>query len=396
MRGREEQRQPPRHPSWIQDELHLISGPLGTVAGGYEAAIDTAIRIRGGRPKIIASTATTRRAADQGKSLYARTVKVFPPQGLNVGESFFSSPDASVPGRLYLGAMAQGHTPTFSNVLASASLLSAVARLGLPPEINDGWWTLVAYHNSRRELGRSLTLARDDIPSRINALNAPGSPAARPSREVLELSANARGDDIVNVLEALARPRSQGGAVDNLACTNMLSVGVDIDRLGPMLVLGQPKTAAEYIQATSRVGRDARRLPGVVVSLYMPTKPRDRSHYELFRPFHQALYRYVEPASVTPYALPAGDRVFHAALVSIMRMATARLAGREHAARFDPQDPEIRRVADALYERMRRADETEATGIDEAAREVEAWWQARAGPRLRYSTSPNAVNYRRS
>ncbi|MGX9964763.1 helicase-related protein [Roseomonas sp. F4] len=376
----------------IQDELHLIAGPLGTVAGGYEAALDAVIAHRGGRPKIVASTATIRRSDEQAKALFARRGSVFPPAGLTAGETFFSRPDPDVPGRLYLGAMAQGHTPTFSNVLASASLLTAVPRLGLPDAVDDTWWTLVAYHNSRRELGRSLTLARDDIPSRIAALHPPGTPGTRALRRVQELSANVRGEDIPNVIDEVSASKGTPRAIDYLGCTNMLSVGVDIDRLGLMMVLGQPKTASEYIQATSRVGRDGMRLPGVVLALYSPTKPRDRSHYENFRPFHDALYRFVEPTSVTPFALPARERVFHAAIISAIRMGTA-FSGNADAARFTTTDPQVRALADRLYDRMRRADPTEVRGINSKAAEVERWWETRIAQNLKYAMPPQAVNF---
>lgn len=393
--GRRDAKEPSVEPPSliIQDELHLISGPLGTIAGLYEAAIDVTIATLGQKPKIIASTATTRRVSDQARSLYARDVDVFPPAGLDAGESFFSTvADDSGPGRMYVGAMAQGHTPTFSNVLVSAALLSSIPRLDLDEKTEDGWWTLVAYHNSRRELGRSLTLARDDIPSRIAALYRDGGgKVIRTVSNVEELSANIRGEDIPLVLERLGQPKATGGAVDYLGCTNMLSVGVDVDRLGLMLVLGQPKTASEYIQATSRVGRDRKFLPGVVLSLYMPTKPRDRSHYELFRPFHEAMYRHVEPSSVTPYALPARERAFHSALVSAVRMGTS-LNKNTSAASFDRSSEEIRAILEGLYERMRRADRTEEHGIAATAKKIEEWWAALASPGLRYS-SGGAKNY---
>ena len=225
------------------------------------------------------------------------------------------------------------------------------------------------------------------------ALNGNGSPGARQMPRVEELSANIKGDEIPLVLEALNQPRMEAGAVDYLGCTNMLSVGVDVDRLGLMLVIGQRKTASEYIQATSRVGRNAKYLPGVVLSLYMPTKPRDRSHYEMFRPFHEALYRFVEPSSVTPYALPARERAFHAAVITAIRMATT-LGGNDQAASFDPGDPEIRNLLDALYERMKLADASEALGIQQTAAGLERWWQGMASPGLRYSTSRNSTNYR--
>ncbi|GBQ15541.1 helicase [Acetobacter cibinongensis NRIC 0482] len=378
----------------IQDELHLISGPLGTIAGLYEAAIDVTIAATGAKPKVIASTATTRRVSEQGQALYAREVEVFPPAGLDAGESFYSTVvEGGGPGRLYVGAMAQGHTPTFSNVLVSAALLSIIPRLGLSAEIEDGWWTLVAYHNSRRELGRSLTLARDDIPARIAAVYGRSGPGRRAVNRVEELSANVKGEEIPQVLEALGRPKTMGNVVDYLGCTNMLSVGVDVSRLGLMLVLGQPKTASEYIQATSRVGRDSRQLPGVVLSLYMPTKPRDRSHYEMFRPFHEAMYRHVEPSSVTPYALPARKRALHASIISAIRMTTD-LSSNDSASAFTSSNPQVRQLLNRLYERMRAADQSERIGIAQAASEIEDWWGALASPGLRYTTAQNARNYR--
>jgi hypothetical protein len=289
--------------------------------------------------------------------------------------------------------MAQGHTPTFSNVLVSAALLSAVPELELSDVIEDSWWTLVAYHNSRRELGRSLTLARDDIPARIAALKGKGKGPVRRVNDVEELSANIKGDAIPVVLEALSRPKTTGSAVDSLGCTNMLSVGVDVDRLGLMLVLGQPKTASEYIQATSRVGRSAKHLPGVVLSLFMPTKSRDRSHYELFRPFHEAMYRHVEPSSVTPYALPARERALHAAMIAAVRMATG-LDDNERASKFRSDEPEARKLLDTLYERMKAADSAETIGIEQSAKQIEEWWGHLAKPGLRYSTGSNTKNYR--
>jgi hypothetical protein len=303
----------------IQDELHLISGPLGTIAGVYESAFDVMMSGET-RPKIIAATATIRRADDQVQQLYGRGVRIFPPSGLRAADSYYSRhvPASESPGRLYLGCMGQGATPLFSLVQLCSALSQVQKERELKPEAADGYWTQVIFHNSRRELGKTMTLSRDDIPGRIKVIGSDQSRLRDPD-EVVELSANLAGYEIPKVLDQLNISKGEKGAIDILACTNMFSVGVDISRLGLMVINGQPKTTAEYIQASSRVGRDL--IPGLVVTHYSSTKPRDRSHYETFVSYHDALYRAVEPTSVTPFALPALDRALHAALISLMRIA---------------------------------------------------------------------------
>lgn len=316
----------------IQDELHLISGPLGTLAGIYEAAIDRIISSRGVPAKYICATATIRRSDDQIRKLYGREGALFPPAGVSAADSFFSKvqDDGAQPGRLYVGAMGQGHTATFSNVIASSALLAAGEDMRRTcGDRVDTWWTVVAYHNSKRELGKTLSLARDDIPGRLKALGEARNVA---SSRVSELSANLRDSEIPEALHRLSVELPNAEALDYVACTNMLSVGVDVQRLGLMLVNGQPKTVSEYIQASSRVGRSTSRPPGIVFTLFSPTKPRDRSHYEFFRHFHKAFYRNVEPTSVTPFALPAQQRGLHGAFLALVRMVSAIAANREAGA----------------------------------------------------------------
>ncbi|KVR98556.1 helicase-related protein [Burkholderia vietnamiensis] len=370
----------------IQDELHLISGPLGTIAGIYEAAIDTAIAQLGRPAKYICATATIRRADEQIRKLYGRQACLFPPPGLDATDSFFSRARHDAPGRLYVGAMGQGHTPTFSNVIASAALLAAggemCERVG---ERADTWWTLVAYHNSKRELGKTLSLARDDIPARLKALgedrNVRGS-------GVQELSANLPDGEIPEVLHKLGVNMTSPQALDFVACTNMLSVGVDVPRLGLMMVNGQPKTVSEYIQASSRVGRDNKRPPGVVMALFSPTKPRDRSHYEFFRPFHKGYYRHVEPTSVTPYALPAQNRGLHGAFLALVRMVSS-LHANEACHQIVRKEVEIRQLADAFLHRIAEArdgDLNETTACLQGF--LAEWLQAAAerGANLRFQS----------
>ncbi len=333
----------------IQDELHLISGPLGTVAGIYESAFDVLM----GRPKIIAATATIRRAEEQVRQLYGRGLKIFPPPGLRASDSFFSRhvPLAKSPGRLYVGCMGQGTTAVYSQVQLCAAIALAPVELDFDSAGGDGYWTQVIFHNSRRELGKTMTLARDDIPSRIELVCKDQS-KLRELNIVKELSGNSTGEEIPRILDDLQIKMGDAGVVDVLPCTNMLSVGVDIQRLGLMMVNGQPKTTAEYIQASSRVGRG--NFPGLVFTHYAPTKPRDRSHYETFFSYHDALYRAVEPTSVTPYAEPALIRALHAALVIVMRHG-AGLSSDTDARLFDPDDVNQKMWLDKLKERIRIA-----------------------------------------
>lgn len=370
----------------IQDELHLISGPLGTLAGIYEAAIDTAISRLGPCAKYICATATIRRAGDQIRKLYGREAQLFPPPGLDATDSFFSRVQRGAPGRLYVGAMGQGHTPTFSNVIAATSLLAAAGELRhRVGDLVDTWWTLVAYHNSKRELGKTLSLARDDIPARLNAL---GERRKVRGSGVLELSANLKDSDIPEALHQLALALPDSSVLDFVACTNMLSVGVDIQRLGLMMVNGQPKTVSEYIQASSRVGRDENRPPGVVFSLLSPSKPRDRSHYEFFRVFHKAFYRHVEPTSVTPFALPARDRGLHGAFLALTRMVSG-LHANADASKVAANAREVQELADLMLERVRTARDGEWTEAGDRLTEFLAFWKqqaAQSGPKLRFQS----------
>lgn len=373
----------------IQDELHLISGPLGTIVGLYEAAFDVVMRRHNARPKIVASTATIRRADDQVHGVFGRRVAMFPPSGLDADDSYFVRFDRDSPGRLYCGVMPQGHTPLTAMVHLSAALLQAPIDLPLTPPADDAYWTLVAYHNSLRELGKSVTLAHDDIPARISVIAEAEDDIRRlPDDEIMELTSNVPPAEIPGKLEVLQRRRGERGAASFVASTNMISVGVDVPRLGLMLVVGQPKTTSEYIQATSRVGR---RGAGLVVTLYSPSKPRDRSHYESFVPYHTALYRAVEPTSVTPFSVPARARALHAGLVVMARHGRGWEAN-DAASLFIPTDAEWQDLVTSFLARAATAEPDELQDVQRHLRELEGYWtqlEARAEDTggLRYSTS---------
>jgi hypothetical protein len=167
------------------------------------------------------------------------------------------------------------------------------------------------------------------------------------------------------MLERLNKRAAEDEEVSLVLCTNMLSVGVDVQRLGIELVNGQPKSTSEYIQATSRVGRG--KVPGLILCVYSPTKPRDRSHYERFLAYHSALYRHVEPTSVTPFAQPARDRALHAVLVSLVRHKLG-LSDEADAHQFTSNLPDINRITDFIMNRLKLVDEREAQAT---ARQIE-------------------------
>jgi len=388
-----------RPPSMVlQDELHLISGPLGTIAGVYEAAMDVVMKRHGANPKYIAATATIRRAEDQVRRLYARECMVFPPAGMTAEDSWFSREEASSetnPGRLYIGVMGQYHTPVTSLVHTSAALVQSAIDVKLSDIAADGYWTQVIFHNSRRELGKTMTMSLDDIPKRAEVIahNTAKSRKIQP----IEMSANISSREIPEILESLKAPKGNRAAIDCLPCTNMFSVGVDVKRLGLIMMNGQPKTTSEYIQASSRVGRDL--VPGLVVAFYPNNKARDRSQYESFIPYHQALYRAVEPTSVTPYALPSMERALHAALTIVVRYC-AGLSGNDGARQFDKDHPVIADVIEALRQRMLEAepdDQTTQAGINNYLEICINAWQEKAelsrqsGIQLRYDvkSTPN-------
>ncbi|ONH61372.1 helicase [Frankia sp. CcI49] len=373
----------------IQDEFHLISGPLGTMVGIYEAAFDVLLAHNGARPKLVASTATVRRAQEQTRGVFGREVALFPPAGLEADDSYFVRTDREAPGRLYLGVMPQGHTPLTALVHLAAALLQSPVDVELTPDGADPYRTLVIYHNSLRELGKTVTLAHDDIPARVKVI-AVDEKRLRPlsDDDVIELTSNVPGREIPKVLERLGRSHDEPDPVSLAASTNMLSVGVDVPRLGLMVIVGQPKTTAEYIQASSRVGRTH---PGLVVTLYSPSKPRDRSHYEAFMADHTKLYRSVEPTSVTPFSLPARTRALHAGLVILARHARG-WSSELDAGAFDGDDAGMRQLIDELAERARKADASEYEKVREDLRRLAGEWTTRARglaaaqPGLTYAT----------
>ncbi|MBM7568079.1 DISARM system helicase DrmA [Paenibacillus sacheonensis] len=349
----------------IQDELHLIAGPLGTMVGLYETAIDylSGREIEGKRigPKVVASTATIRRAREQILSLFARKPAIFPSPGLLAGDSYFSVEQSlrTTPGRTYVGIFAPGRSIKTALVRVYAALLAATDAINEDEKSLDPYRTLVGYFNSLRELGGAVRLIEDDVKARINVLSKRIKGQrfeykARVLREnAPELTSRVDSSQIPELLQRLEQPfysKDPGVApVDVVLASNMISVGVDVSRLGLMVVTGQPKTTAEYIQATSRVGRE---YPGLVFTVYNWARPRDVSHYERFGSYHSALYRYVEAISVTPFSSRARDRALSATLVMMSRLNIPGIAKRDQAKKFKPNHHLVSEMKEYLKQRV--------------------------------------------
>ena len=382
----------PLHPPdlIIQDELHLISGPMGTMVGLYECAVDELCsRVIDGkkvRPKVIASTATVRRADHQIRALFnRRDVDVFPPPGPDRRDSFFAEthPAGKSHPRLYLGLAAQGRSLKVVMLRTYLAMLGAAQKAydadggrKNPGNAADPYMTLLGYFNSLRELGGSRRIVEDEVNTRLTGYvnrkrigRKDGSFANRTiAYEVVELTSRVPTNQVSEAKRRLSLPVIEKDRVDVAIATNMISVGLDITRLGLMVVLGQPKTCAEYIQATSRVGRDPGR-PGLVVTLLNIHRPRDRSHYERFEVFHETFYRTVEATSVTPFSPRALDRGLAGALVALARLGHAPMTPPKGAAEVLRERDRLDFVVKTLSDRAAGHVTLEA-GESEALRQV--------------------------
>jgi hypothetical protein len=363
----------------IQDELHLISGPLGSMVGLYESAIDELCTWEVGgkrvRPKVIASTATIRRAPDQVRKLFVRELEIFPPQGTSIKDSFFALQrpvGENYAGRRYLGICAFGRRYPVAMIRTYVAYMAAAQVLfDQYDNLADPWMTVAGYFNSIRELAGTRRLVEDDIRARLRDADQRGL-GKRRVRAVEELTSRKSGTDIPKILERLearfdkaleaqrtqerkeGKPPSSPTPYDVVLATNMISVGVDIDRLGSMIVAGQPKNTSEYIQATSRVGRSTEG-PGLVCTVYNWARPRDLSHYERFEHYHETFYKHIEALSVTPFSARALDRGLSGAMVALMRLWDEHLNGNQTAGQLKDTDALMPKVFERLTKRAEDA-----------------------------------------
>jgi hypothetical protein len=354
----------------VQDELHLISGPLGTLTGLYETAVDALAD----RPKVIASTATIRRAADQGRHLFAREVRQFPPAGLDSRDSWFAveTPREEKASRRYVGLLAPGTSQSTLLIRTYATLLHRAMHADTDDKVRDAYWSLIGYFNSLRLLSAAELQVHDDVVAYLELLAEREGVAVRSVANYSELTSRIDASEIPARLKGIEKRLPDEDTVDVLLATNMIAVGVDVDRLGLMAVMGQPQTTAEYIQATSRVGRAH---PGLVAVMLNSARARDRSHYENFQHYHSALYREVESTSVTPFSTRARERGLHAVVVALARILVPAARPNEGAGQVDSYEHVLRgRIRTLLLDRVRAVTPSEAEAVAQGFDEFVDWW----------------------
>lgn len=368
----------------IQDELHLITGPLGTIYGAYETIIDEMCTYKVGdktiKPKYVVSTATIKNASEQTKCLYARkNTSQFPPNGFSIEDSFFirEVPTETNPFRMYVGISAPGKSVKTTLLRTYASILQTSYYMSLQDEwkdVIDPYYSLVGYYNSIRELGGAVRLLQDDIPKRIRRIaKLNGQEKQRFLNHKEEITSRMSSYDIPRKLSMLEVDYTSKDCLDTAVATNMIAVGMDVDRLGLMVVTGQPKQNSEYIQATSRIGRS---LPGLVVTVYNPYRPRDLSHYENFTGYHSQLYRFVEGTTATPFSARARDRVLHALVISAIRLKFPEFADNDGAGRInDLTEEQLNEVKNIIFEHLKIVKPSARADAKKEIDDFISWWK---------------------
>lgn len=391
----------------IQDELHLITGPLGTIYGGYEELVEEMCSFKRGdkkiKPKYIVSTATIKNAGEQTRCLYGRDrFSQFPPNGFDIGNSYFITEialpsqtyivneddkickmveEGEKPFRQYVGICGNGSSVKTTLLRVYAVILQTVFELSQYDEYKDyvdPYYTLIGYFNSIRELGGAKRLLDDDIPSRINTLRKKyGYDLRRFLSRTKEITSRIPSYEITKILEDLNKrynPNQQKqDCYDVVNATNMIAVGMDVDRLGLMVITGEPKQNSEYIQASSRVGRN---YPGLIVTVYNPYRPRDLSHYENFVGFHLQMYRYVEGTTATPFSARARDRVLHAIVVGLLRLQYKEMAENKKAGDIlSFPDAELEKLKKEILERVALVNHRVCSEVEEEIDDFIRGWR---------------------
>ncbi len=351
----------------IQDELHLLTGPLGSITGIFESVIEMLCTKNGRKPKIISSTATTRNTREQIKALYGndRDVNVFPPSGLSYDDSFFAKVSKTESKRRYLGFIPTGKSSIDTQLKLIANLF--VARLEVYKtlilsgekdyKIFDKYWTLVSYYNSLKDVGKIHNKVGDEISNLTKTLqkklfgdnlfdnfnyeylyNRDEELTSRIDSSKIKQTLKRLEENTFNENTIQKYPNGNTyvkyGIIDLVLATNMISVGIDIDRFNIMLINGQPKNVTEYIQASGRVGR---KYKGLVIDLLDANRARDKSHFEHFIPFHQAFYKSVEPVSLTPFTENTLEKMLTSIMITYVRHKVPGMASNNSTQNFKPE-----------------------------------------------------------
>ncbi|WP_078598093.1 DISARM system helicase DrmA [Evansella clarkii] len=356
----------------IQDELHLISGPLGSLTGLYEVAVDLLCQKNGTGPKIIASTATIRGAEEQVRALYGRNVTQFPLAVQKADENFVSSTidTKKEPGRLYLGICAPGVSGKIQSIQTYAAL-TAITRSS-NSETLDPYWTMLGYFNTVKELSGMLTTFKDEIPTRLDMIDS--KKEFSHDLHVEEMTSRKKAKEIPELLSKMEKNMQDQGALDAVLATNMISVGVDVNRLGIMVMHGQPKTTSEYIQATSRIGRE---YPGLVLTIFNSMRSRDLSHFERFKAYHQALYRHVETMSVTPFSVGSRKKGLTGAFIGYLRQSLINISNERSANKFR-FTLEVKELRDRFLTRINQTNKWTENEAEVTLEDFINWWEEMA------------------
>ena len=372
----------------IQDELHLISGPLGTISGLYEVALDRLLSEKGNHPKIVASTATIKNASKQIKALYGREFKNFPPQGIDIKDSFFAEildKNETYSSRKYMGILVPGKTQDTILIRVLACLQFAtryLIDLKFDDEIIDNFWTITGYFNTLRELGSAVPQIHDNIQERFKYLYKTkfknSDPPFNQKKEFnfyVELTSRVGSGKIIKTLEKINRSFKSGDALDYILASNMISVGIDIYRLGLMAIYGQPKSNSEYVQATGRIGRNK---PGLIITIYSAFRSRDRSFYEQFVNFHGAIYKFIEASSVTPFSARALDRALHAVYIGLCRQLIVKYRENSSAGNFNEDDKDLMNVEDFILDKVKSIDFNNSGEVSKNLNTIKKEWTQQA------------------
>ena len=351
----------------IQDELHLLLGPLGSAVGLYEKGIDflcTYENDNGNKiqPKIVTSTATTRNTDKQIFALFNRRTEIFPKQGILCDDSFFSfykriedNLDKYDAQRRYIGVLPIGKTQTwmqlriisiclahrlkfFKQKYSVQDVFTMPSVLNDLKEVFDYYHTVLSYYNSLKDVGKAQSQLDHYLPDDVNFVIKNTIPSSffdkllRTNTSIAnsELTGRLSGEQVKTNLSNIQKQwhlfiknnsleEKKTFPPEFVIATNMISVGIDVSRFNTIVMNSMPRNIAEYIQASSRVARDK---DGVVFTVHHPYRSRDISHYQKFKEFHEKFYSYVEPISVTPFASKALDRYLAMFLALVVRHKT--------------------------------------------------------------------------